>query len=205
MKPVGIIAAGGQGSRMAAGRPKSLLQAARRPLVIHCVEQLLLAGLTDIRVYNNRSEWTDTFSELLSSYRGVSVFADPGGPSTYAVAHFAVQHLTSDRILFLYGHAPRPAEHLLRLLSLAGVVATEYVTSSRRDALSTRCGYLEPPFLVPTHSIVNSRGRTWRELFAANATHIIPCVGPGEFNFRHELATYMSYVASSQFPAAGAG
>lgn len=200
---VGVIAAGGFGTRLGLGPPKSLVRAEGLSLLEHSIEGFLACGFTSIRVYNNRREWDDTISGIINGLSVVTLVPDPGVVSTIELAKHAAHSCDCASICFGYGHAPRPAKHLRRLLSQGeeAVVATTVAWSSKRHLLQVSGKWIEPPYVLPA-ALLRGGCPTWETLLGQAGTRIItvPVPGPPEPNWPVEMRAYVRYI---QCPRSG--
>jgi CTP:molybdopterin cytidylyltransferase MocA len=194
---VAFIAAGGFATRMGRGKPKSLIRLGHRSLLEMTVQTLVDAGLDDILIANNRSEFNDEFREICSRYAEVSLVVDRGYSNTFLLM-LGYSNLLADRFIFCYGHAPRSSQTVQRIWESDGdVSAGRYASSSRRDAIATPDGFLEPPFLITKPALERKDFASWSGLFARRGSDVraIGLAGDEpEFNSPEELGRYHSYL-----------
>jgi len=193
-----VIVAGGKGTRLGLGTAKPLLRVAGRSLFMHNLDSLAACrGVERVLVY---AECPLTVRRLELEAAGTDAFPVEirlchRSASTFAIARRAAAVLTR-RFLFLYGHAPRSAAHLRRLLAVTAPRAgTATARSTRREPLAlARRGFLEPPFLLHPADVASCAGETWRQFFDSRPVAIVPVDGPGEFNSYGEFLQYRRYV-----------
>jgi CTP:molybdopterin cytidylyltransferase MocA len=198
-----MIAAGGFARRMGAagdsqGRPKSLFFGASRPFVVSTVRNALEADCRRPLVLSNRPEWNDNLRHALAHIDGVDVVEDIGYSSTFLLARDFASRM-QDRFLFLYGHSPRPAEQLQKLVGLGtAVAASGYKNSTKVKTVVRGELFLEPPYLVDRRSILTSHVSDWASYFdeVSNDLGIFVSDGPAEPNTRAEMDQYVRYYAS---------
>ena len=194
---VGVVAAGGFARRLGAAAPKSMLHVHGITLLEHCLMSLKGAGIDEVVVYNNRTDWRDEMETVVRRYTGVRLVADQGVASTFLLARDAAGTTRASRLCFVYGHAPRPTEHFDRLLAaLFPVAATSVSSSSKARVLRHRTGFVEPPFVLGSEAVHTSTCSSWESFLARHSrqTHIVRVEGPNEANGPAEMAAYSRYV-----------
>jgi CTP:molybdopterin cytidylyltransferase MocA len=197
-----LVAAGGLANRfsappLSANKPKSLLFGATKPVVLSTVEYALLAGYRRILVLNNRPEWHDELKKALASVSQADVVQDPGYASTFMLAKTFAQQLDS-RFLFLYGHAPRPAEHLVLMSNVQKkIVASAFSNSTKSKVVRYGQLFLEPPYLIDRQLVEASQARDWVGFFEGVAGYvgIYESDAPAEPNTRGEFDDYLAHYA----------
>lgn len=188
-----IVAAGGYGTRLNVYKPKSRLEVAGKTLLDHVIYSLRSVNPRKIIICCGEDrawyEWVE------KSYIGTAnaVFSN-SNQSSLALVQSRTGEL-AERILFLYGHAPRPASHIEKLINTNfPFSATSVWSSSRRDPIKGSGGrYLEPPFffykrvLAPYH-------HTWKSVLKSCKSRELSLNGPGEFNEENEFLEYVEYL-----------
>lgn len=197
-KPLAIIAAGGTASRLGGGLPKSLVRIGASTYLEILLRELQRCGLTEGVVYTNRREYLAQVAKLCPS--SFCVKQDAGFASTIELVKLATAEYPGRRIIFFYGHAPREASHITRLIQLRSKIAASlYVRSSRTAPFAIKSGgFLEPPYLLETEAICLPRYWDWNTLLHEHQAKIglVLVDSPNEFNSRAELDTYAQYVMS---------
>jgi hypothetical protein len=191
-----IIAAGGYGRRLGLSVPKSLLPVHGIPMLIYTIKSIIGLGARRVIVCNDRIEWHYLIQRVCSPYR-VEVIRDNSFASTLLLAR-SVLPPSSKKTLFLYGHAPRPKDHLRRMLEEESpIVATETESSSKRCRIhwgETR--FLEPPYVLESALLASSHEASWLEFFSNHRlkVSVTSMAGPCEFNHHEEIGPYRRYV-----------
>jgi len=204
-----IIMAGGFGERMNLGRSKVLLPVRGDVLLKHCIEQSIAAGANRISlICDNDSK---QFCEKYVAGYSVQIHNQKKSKSDYGstflmLKEFLDSTTVCDRILFEYGHAPRPSGFYRALLEInCDIVAAQFSHSTRRDLITGTMGYfIEPPFVIDTKLIVLSEAKCWSEFFAASIkTSAKICLlytsAPNEFNTETEYKRYLEYIYRTEF------
>jgi hypothetical protein len=194
---VAFIAAGGFATRMGRGKPKSLIRLGHKSLLETTVQALVDVGLDDILIANNRLEFDEEFREICGRYSEVSLVIDRGFANTFLLM-LAYSHLLAHRFIFCYGHAPRSSQTIQCIWESDGdVSAGRYASSSRRDAIATSAGFLEPPFLITKPAFERQDAASWSGFFARSGSDVreIGLLGDEpEFNSPEELGRYHMYL-----------
>src|SRR5688572_21014699 len=105
---VGVVAAGGYGTRARLGFPKPLLTLGGETLLRSTVAEMLKSGIATIVVLTDRPEFYGQTTDAVAGLKGVCVVPSRHCNSTVSLLHDLRDHLLSP-VLFTYGHAPRPA------------------------------------------------------------------------------------------------
>ena len=203
-RAVGIVAAGGYGTRMGISRPKSMLVVDGVTLLEYTLMALQVAGMEDILVFSNREDCFDSQRRIVQRYRGAEVFKDGGGASTIELLYLARDICAAERYLFCYGSAPRTSctyRDILDCPRSLGALGLPH--SSRRDLIPSGDRLLEPPFLVEDGSLGFSRYyKSWSELFWSHGDNIYQQYSdhPPEFNDRSGWQRYRSYLCDCIIP-----
>jgi hypothetical protein len=194
----GMIAAGGFARRMSAvriERPKSLMIGSDRPVVLAAAESAIRAGCEKVLILNNRPEWNAFFLEIFSNCSKVHVMQDVGYPSTFLLCQ-RFSSLMKQRFLFLYGHAPRPVEHLKKFAKLDNPnVASAFQASTKRNVIIHGAFFLEPPYVIDRETIQSSSASDWASYFNEHKvqTGYYFSDGPAEPNTRIEFSRYVAH------------
>jgi CTP:molybdopterin cytidylyltransferase MocA len=199
-----MIAAGGYGRRFIGsgsptGRPKSLMMGVSRPMVVSTAENAREAGFRTLLVLNNRPEWHHELKEVLAPFDGVDVVEDAGYSSTFLLAQNFAEKMDT-RFLFLYGHAPRPAEHLRYLAKLKDQIsASAFENSTKTKVIPRGKLFLEPPYMVDCGSIVASNASDWASYFeeVRDKLGLYISKDPAEPNTRAEFERYIKHYAAN--------
>lgn len=193
-----VIAAGGCGSRMCADRPKSLMRVCGRTLLEHTLDTV--STNSTVVVYNNQRAWDTEITNIVGRFPGARLAQDAGVQSTIELAVHAAQRTNRSRLCFLYGHAPRPVEHLRRLGAgpEAAVAATLVIRSSKVHPIAGESGFLEPPYLLPVGLLQESGDSSWANFLARFDGRMLQVFasGPSEANWPAEMRVYRRYVRS---------
>jgi len=198
--PIAIITAGGYGYRLGCEAPKSLVICEDDPMITHVLRSLANAGIDRFIIYNNRPEFDGRLKKIGSEFSAV-ILGDEGVNSTIALAQRAISLFSDDHFLFAYGHAPRPASFIRRLMTTHGsVVVTGVHGSSKASPIRSKQGlWIEPPYRIERNAIRDCSANCWRNFFERVATRIVPAMisEPGEFNSSADLRIYSAYVRNS--------
>jgi hypothetical protein len=196
----GVVAAGGHSRRFGGGPPKALVRIGRKTLVEFCLDELFAAGISRCIVYSDRREWDWRLKPILARYANAYLLHDTGVASTVSLAQDAANRVRSGSLCFIYGHAPRPAEHIRKLLQAQrqAITMTLVSSSSRRDLIHCDSEFLEPPLICDAEAIAADDSRSWGEYIERHrgTMNVIRVNGPQEANYRSELLAYSRYVQS---------
>ena len=195
--PIAVIAAGGYGKRLGYGVPKSLIMCEGDPMISHVLRSFANAGVDRFIIFNDRPEF-DHQLRVIGSGFSAAVMNDEGVDSTIALARRAMPLFADEDFLFAYGHAPRPASFLRRLLAAhADVTATGVWSSSKTSPIRSRQGFwIEPPYRIHRSTLQNCSASCWGGFFDSTTTEVVPVMisEPGEFNYSADLRLYRPYV-----------
>jgi hypothetical protein len=171
-KPLAIIAAGSTASRLGGGLPKSLIRIGRFTYLEILLRELQPCGLTEGIVYTNRREYFAQVAKLCPT--SFQAKQDSGCASTVELVKLAAVEYPGRRIIFFYGHAPREAWHIARLMQLRSQIAASlYVKHSRTASFAIESGgFLEPPYLLETATISWPRYSDWKTLLHEHQSKI---------------------------------
>ena len=180
---------------MASSGPKAQLRVAGRSLLEHVIQSALPLGARRIIVCCGESEdWRLVVSNLYPNI--VEAIRSSSDRSSVSLVKECLENL-SDRVIFMYGHAPRPTSHLLALVQITSpFVATSVKSSTRQDAISREDRYLEPPYVF-SKKIIRPEHQTWRDVIQSCNVSVVPICGPGEFNYLDEFRDYDRYVCTN--------
>ena len=192
-----VIAAGGYATRLGGGLPKSLWKVASRSLLEHSAAAVAQAGINSFVVFNNRPEFNTTIRMAVEPYGALNLINDQGVASTFLLAKQTALITHHQYICFMYGHAPRPGLHLLKLIEMVQktVVVTAVESTTKRFPIPLQLGYLEPPYIIPTIMLRETYCIDWKAFFTEpvfNLT-IVKALGPGEANSLPEIISYANY------------
>jgi CTP:molybdopterin cytidylyltransferase MocA len=191
-----LLAAGGFARRAGVGAPKSLMAVDGVTFLELTVRNLVAAGCKRVFVANNRGEYHARIRSLLLGFPEVRLYADFGFASTIELAR-EVSPLLSRRVMFCYGHAPRPATVLRQAFEKsAPFVACSFDRSSRRMPILSGARFIEPPFIIPRDSLLHSPDMSWRSYLQANVKRVelIRLDAEPEFNTLSEAARFRSFL-----------
>ena len=194
-----LVAAGGFGTRMGLGRPKSGLYVDDEMLLDRVVGSIQALAPRKLLICCGESrEWRQ---RIAGRYHGqVEVVASTSDvPSLRLLQEYLP--ILGDRVLFAYGHAPRPRHHLEALATCDASFAVSTVSmSTRRDLVRTVMGrFIEPPFILRTE-LVSRFLSTWSAMLRQHHFEEFPMSGPGEFNSHAEFIAYASYLRDLEAP-----
>ena len=199
-----VIMAGGFGERMNLGHSKVLLPVKNDVLLKHCVEQSIEAGVNRISLICDSA--SEKSCEKYVADNSVQIYNQKKSKHEYGstflmLKEFLRFNAVSDRILFEYGHAPRPSSFYHTLLGIGNdIVAAQFTQSTRRDIITGIMGYfIEPPFVINTDLIIASDAKCWSEFFTASLKMSLEiCLlytsAPSEFNTEAEYRRYLDYL-----------
>lgn len=195
-----VIAAGGYGTRCGSVKPKAMLSVGQYTYLELLLKQLQKTSIRDVIICCNRPEYLPQLLPILDVASRARILIDEGVRSTIELAIHAANICNTPNVLFCYGHTPRRAEHLKALLKETGRLAVTVVerTTKRNSVAFPLGGYVEPPYRLPSSSIMRTPARSWSEYFSAQHQEIVGLAieGPGEFNYETERRAYGDYVAS---------
>lgn len=197
-----VIAAGGFATRFGGGAPKSLRTVAGKSLLEYTVAEVARVGIGSFIVFNNRPEFDVDLSIAVAPYGSFEIVNDRGVPNTFQLAKQAALAINSQYILFMYGHAPRPFSHLIKLIEMfhTPVVATSVSSTTQLSAVASPCGYLEPPHIIATSILRQTSYVDWKSFLTDPSVDLtfVEADGPGEANLLPELISYANYLDQSQ-------
>ena len=119
----------------------------------------------------------------------------------------------SEKIFFVFGHAPRPANHFVDLLEEytlhTQIVATVVHKTSKKLPVYIRnnevqagqdkgSSPIEPPYILTLKTLKKYKALTWLDFISKahedKILHLIPIDAPGEFNYYSEYLLYLEYI-----------
>ncbi|MBS1716778.1 MAG: NTP transferase domain-containing protein [Armatimonadetes bacterium] len=197
---LGIVAAGGFGTRCGLGYPKSLFAVEGESLLSKTIAELRRIG-AEVIVLTNRSEYWDLTRKQVRAYSGVRLALSGEVESTVELLRCVpVEDILERKVLFCYGHAPRPAGHLRDLIQLQGPAVSVVRYSSKRKLVRSCTGlYMEPPYYLPQLQLHDLQSNTWSELIDGldRPAEEVLLNGPGEANYSSEIELYAKYASQS--------
>jgi len=198
---IAIVMAGGFGQRLNLGKSKALLSVDNKPLYIHCIEQLMRAGIYKIYLICDSILQYEEYLNYSISNPFVCVYKQikSYGSTFLILKEFLRINPISDKIIFSYGHAPRPACHFSDMIkSSSDIVLTQFPYSSKRNKIRGIDGmYIEPPYLINAELIDKSNDICWHNFFSNYSIKnlmILVLNAPNEFNFVFEFLEYSKYI-----------
>lgn len=127
---VGIILAGGTGTRLGADIPKQYIEVSGRPVISYCLERFLKHPLIDMVCVVAEKEWHELIEKTVNSFEGDHVakkwngFSSPGENRQLSV-YYALKdlygHISGDDYVMIHD-AARP------------LISTELITNCLREA-----------------------------------------------------------------------
>ncbi|MEW8300233.1 MAG: NTP transferase domain-containing protein [Candidatus Thiodiazotropha sp.] len=193
-----VVAAGGYGVRCNSEKPKALLRKEGKTYLEMLLVELARAGIDDLILYCNRQEYGYFASSISNKIMSTRLVIDRGFLSTFELAKHSASLTKAQKILFCYGHSPRPAEHVVCMLSQRTLPAVSVLDSTtKKSVLKYHAGgYLEPPYILCSASLRNTSSQDWSSYFLESTESIvgISIEGPHEFNYTNERHLYNRYI-----------
>lgn len=193
-----VVAAGGYGTRCNSVIPKSLLRKKGKTYLEMLLLELARAGIDDVIIYSNRQEYGHLASCISSKIMRTHLVFDQGFSSTFELAKHSASLTNTSKIIFCYGHSPRPAEHVIRMLSHQTLPAVSVLDSTTKKSVVRyhAGGYLEPPYMLCVASLQKTSSRDWASYFSESSESLVGVgiEGPSEFNYTKERHTYNRYI-----------
>lgn len=192
-----VVASGGHAIRLAGRQPKSLMPYGRTAFLA-IVLKTIKPWPFPVVIATNRQEYLQDYRCLSSHHSHTTIALDDGVPSTIDLARRAALTINCSRVLFLYGHAPRPSSHIAAMLGQrSALVLSSCSSTSKRQPI--QCGsdrFIEPPYLVSRELLISTSAPSWNDFIATHRIHasVVALDGPCEFNEPVEVPPYERYI-----------
>lgn len=210
-----LVAGGGKGTKLGAlarryGN-KSLVPVNGRPTILYTVRWLREAGIGDIIVTVNYRSEAEKLRELFRSMAYVRVVTNRFRKSSAQCVGPALPFL-DPRFLFIYGHAPAPPAHLVRLIESArgGIAVSLYPTTTQENPKPATLGvrgnvsladdgdcYVEPPHVMNRgFARLLERTASWSAALYAYVGTIpgVPAHHPSEFHYPADYQRFRTFM-----------
>lgn len=213
-----LIAAGGKGKRLGSLAQvygsKSLIPIAGKPIVCHVIDWLRVASVEEIIVTVNYATEYRIMRELLGGDPRVRVVANRFRKSSIQclTPH---SNLLDPCFFFIYGHAPVPPAHLMRMCSAdQELVVSLYPTTSQgeeqKKAARLENGlavfdsrgtlYVEPPHILTGEFVsLLTQASSWKEAFLKYAKPVAGVLAkhPPEFHYPADFEITKKFMEAS--------
>jgi CTP:molybdopterin cytidylyltransferase MocA len=194
-----VIAAGGYGSRCSSMMPKALLNFDEKTYLEMMLIECRNAGVDNGIIYCNRENFLNEIRKITKNIASFEIVLDAGVKSTFELITDAAKYSSSQKLLFCYGHAPRPSAHIEEIIRFDEAVVVSVVkTTTKKHAVIFRDDhFVEPPYLLSRSLLATTNATTWANFFdQIGGANGVMLHGPGEFNSREDKTIYDRYLRS---------